>query len=97
VIRKKGNLIISVLSLLIILCFTSTAFSLKDTTIIGIVTEDSQLLTDEGDVYDISINEQADKLVKNINMKVEIKGTIETDEDTGAKYIKVSSFKLIKE
>jgi hypothetical protein len=84
-------------SILMILIATSPSFSEEEAIIIGIITEDSQLVTDEGDVYDIAHSEKADELVKNLRSKAEVKGTIETDKDTGSKYIRVSSFKLIKE
>jgi hypothetical protein len=83
-------------SSLMILIVTEPSFA-EEATITGIITEDSQLITDEGDVYDIAHSEKADELVKNIRLKAEVKGIIETDKDTGSRYIRVSSFKLIKE
>jgi hypothetical protein len=93
---KNYYFIISFYLTLFLLLFIGTVFSEEDSTIIGIITKDSQLITDEGNVYDITKNEQADKLVKKINVRVEIKGTIGADEDTGSKYIRISSFKVIK-
>lgn len=96
-LKHCKHLLPAFFSILMILIAAGPSFSEEEATITGIITEDSQLVTDEGDVYDIAHGEKADELVKNIRIKAEVKGTIETDKDTGSHYIRVSSFKLIKE
>jgi hypothetical protein len=95
-VMKKQSLGIILCILVISTLSVNVTVSAEERTIIGTITEAHQLITDNGDVYDFSNNEQTKKLIKNINMKMEIKGTVETDEETGSKYIKVSSFKPVE-
>jgi hypothetical protein len=95
-IKNRDFYIVSVFMIILFAFSAATAFSQQETVLKGIITEDLQLITDEGDVYDITDNDLTKELRKNINRKVEIKGIIATDEDTGCKYIIASSFKLSK-
>jgi hypothetical protein len=94
----KNKYIFFVLMIIIFAFSAAIACSLEEEKVIrGIINDDLQLITDEGDVYDISDNDITKELKKNINRKVEIKGTIATDEDTGCRYVIPSSIKLLNE
>jgi hypothetical protein len=58
------------------------------------VTEDSQLLDEQGNVFDIADTEKGSELAENVGQKVEIEGTVM--EDGGVKVITVESFRIIE-
>jgi hypothetical protein len=63
----------------------------------GEINEIYQLVTDDGEVYEIGINDVGNELVdSHINEKVRVRGAISTAED-GARVITVTSFEVISE
>lgn len=63
----------------------------------GEINEIYQLVTDDGEVYEIGINDVDNDLVgSHINEKVRVRGTLSTAED-GARVITVTSFEVISQ
>lgn len=64
-------------------------------TITGKVTEDLQIITTDGDVYDASASEKSDELMAHVGKTVEATGTL--SEEDGGKTITVTQFKVVGE
>ena len=67
----------------------------SEITIKGEVTEAFQIITTDGDVYDVDDNEKGDALMSHVGEKVEVKGTLM--EEGGSKSITVIDFKVLDE
>jgi hypothetical protein len=67
----------------------------KIVTITGEVTDNFEIITADGDLYEVSENEQGDALMDHVGETVEAKGTL-TEQD-GIKTITIASFKVISQ
>ncbi len=64
-------------------------------TIIGEVNDSYQIVTDQGDVYEVADTDVGNDLLNNIGKKVEITGTVADEE--GVKTITVASYLVLEE
>ena len=94
---KKNNklLFAGFVTMLMIAFLAGPAISEKSVTIVGIVNDSYQIVTDNDQVYEIAENEKGDELIELVDQKVKVKGTIE--EDDGTKVITVTSYEVIEE
>jgi hypothetical protein len=79
-------------ALILWLAAPSTA---SEITIKGEVTEELQIVTTDGDVYDVYDSEKGEDLLSHVGEKVEVKGTLV--EEDGSKSISVIEFKILDE
>ena len=92
----KRKLIWGVLVCFLLMLMAGTGLASKKVTLTGMVNEDSQLVTDEGKIYDIDSTDQGLKLLENVGKKVRVVCTIgPLDEDN--RNINVDSFEMINE
>lgn len=91
-IKPKG--IITVMAVLISIILMAGPCLAADTVVSGKVTAENQLLSDDGQVYEVADTENGSKLLEHMDEKVAVKGTVA--EKDGMKTITVTSFKIIK-
>ena len=91
-IRTQG--IIAVMAVLISITLMASAGLAGETMVSGKVTADNQLLSDDGQVYEVADTENGNKLLEHMEKKVAVKGTVA--EKDGMKMITVTSFKVLK-
>ena len=82
------------LVLTIALLFCGTGFSEDKMAISGKITPENQLVTEDGQIYDIADTKSGFKLLQNIDKLVEVKGTV--SEKNGKKELTVKSFKVVE-
>ena len=91
-IKPKG--IITVMAVLISIILMAGPCLAGDTVVSGKVTAENQLLSDDGQVYEVADTENGNKLLEHMDKKVAVKGSVA--EKDGMKTITVTSFKIIK-
>ena len=83
----------------LILCLTvflsGIAVAGSEVSISGVISEDGQLVDDDGMAYDIADNDEGNEVMEMAGHKVAVKGTVMETE--GTKIITISSFKIIEE
>ncbi|MGD9332922.1 MAG: hypothetical protein PVJ53_16530 [Desulfobacterales bacterium] len=84
---------VTVLSVFVLVFAFGVGIAAESMTIQGQVNEDSQLVDDNGEVYDIADTEQGMQVMDMVGEKVEVRGTV--TEDEGVKEITVESFSVV--
>ena len=93
--RKMKKLISKVLVIMVVMVFAGSAMAASELIVLqGQVTEDSQILDDEGNVFDIADTEKGNELIENVGQKVEIEGTVMEEE--GGKVLTVESLRIVE-
>ena len=94
---KKNNklLFAGFVTMLMIAFLAGPAISEKSVTIVGIVNDSYQIVTDNDQVYEVAENEKGDEVIEFVEKKVKVTGTLEESE--GAKIITVTSYEVIEE
>ena len=90
----KRSLLVALLSMALVCILIGASAASEKVMIQAQVTEDSQLLDEQGNVFDIADTEKGSELAENVGQKVEIEGTVM--EDGGVKVITVESFRIIE-
>lgn len=90
---KKKSLII-VMTVLTLMFAVNIGIAAEPVTLKGQVTEENQLMTEDGEFYDIGGTEEGEQLMEMVGEKVEVRGTLIDNEDT--KEIQVESFTVVK-
>ena len=76
------------------LFFLSGAALSGDTvTIVGTVNDYYQIVTDDGEIFDVAEGEKGDELIDLVNQRLKVTG--EVDEHDGGKYITVTSYEIL--
>ena len=91
-IRPKG--IIAIMAVLLSITLIAGTALAGETMVSGKVTADNQLLSDDGQVYEVADTENGNRLLEQMEKKVAVKGTVA--EKDGMKMITVTSFKVLK-
>ena len=86
--------IMTLMALLISIAMIAGTAMAGDTMVSGKVTSDNQLLSDDGQVYEVADTENGNKLLEHTEKKVAVKGTVA--EKDGKKMITVTSFKILQ-
>ena len=86
--------IIAAMAVLLSITLMAAAGLAGETMVSGKVTADNQLLSDDGQVYEVADTENGNKLLEQMEKKVAVKGTVAEKE--GMKTITVTSFKVLK-
>lgn len=96
--RRMGKwALVIALAMLAAMGVAAAASEAPEVELTGEINEIYQFVTDDGEVYEIGINDVGNELVdSHINDKVRLRGTVGTAED-GARVITVTSFEVISE
>jgi regulatory protein YycH of two-component signal transduction system YycFG len=94
-VRSTKKLLLATVVILLVAGVTGYALAQKQVTMVATVGEDSTIVDDSGQSYQVAENEKADELSEQIGKKVEVKGVVEENAD-GSKMITVESYKVIE-
>jgi len=71
------------------------ALSAEEVTLIGTVDDYYQIVTDDGEAYEIGDNEQGDEVTGYVGARVKVRGILEENEDV--KTITILSYEVLDE
>lgn len=92
--RKRSIFAVSVIAFLMVSMFLSTNVLGEEITIKGEVNDEYQIVTEDGQIYEVAGNDKGDEVVlNNIGKIVKISGTIE-ESDEGNKIVTVISHEV---
>lgn len=63
-------------------------------TVVGVVTEDSQLVADDGEIYEVAASREGEAVKELLDKRVQVTGSV--SEQNGIKIIEVTSYQIIK-
>ncbi|MFO7497127.1 MAG: hypothetical protein R6X05_15995 [Desulfobacterales bacterium] len=63
-------------------------------TVVGVVTEDSQLVADDGEIYEVAASQEGEAVKELLDKRVQVTGSV--SEQNGIKIIEVTSYQVIK-
>ena len=75
--------------------FAGLALSGGGVTIVGIINDDSQIVDNDGVVYEVTDNDMAEEVMEHVGKKLEVKGTVMEEE--GSKMITITSYTVLEE
>ena len=78
-----------------VFAFAGPALSGENVTIVGTLNEDSQIVGNDGVVYEVADNNVAEEVMEHVGKKIEIKGTVMEEE--GSKTITITSYTVLEE
>jgi hypothetical protein len=90
----KKSALISLLAIIALVFTAGIGMTAEPVTIQGQVTEDSQLMTADGEFYEIADNDEGMKVMEMVGEQIEVRGTVVEDE--GVKEITVESFSIVQ-
>jgi hypothetical protein len=90
----KKITMISLLAVFTLVFAAGLGIAAEPVTLQGEVTEDNQLMTNDGEVYDIADTEKGAQVMEMVGEKIEVRGTLSEDEDS--KEITVESFSVVE-
>jgi hypothetical protein len=93
--KNKKYLLLALCAVFAIALLTRTVVSAEDTTVVGTVNDIYQVVTENNEVYEVGENQKGDELVRLVDKKVRVTGTVE--ESGGAKVIMVTSYEVLGE
>ena len=93
--RNKKYLFAGLCAMIIIAFITGVAISGERVTITGTVNDNYQIVTDDGNIYEVEGNEKGDEVADLIDKKVKMTGTVE--ESDGEKIISITSYEVLGE
>jgi len=93
--RKKSIIGISVLVVFLAALFVGSVWAAETMTIVGTVSDDGNIVAENGQTYQIGDNDKAAEVSEQSGKKVEVKGTVE--EGTGGNQtIMIESYKVLE-
>jgi len=91
----KKQIFAGLICLAMIACLSTFTIAAEDSIIVGTITEDNQIVNNDGQAFLIKQNKQGEEIITFIGQKAQVKGTVlETD---GKKTIEIISYELIEE
>lgn len=93
--KTKTRVIYAVLAMICMICVPAFAAFAAEGTITGTVTEDFQIVTNDGKSYDVNDNEKSGDLMEHVGKTVRATGTLSVED--GAKTITVINFTVLEE
>ena len=90
----KKNALIGLLAIIALVFTAGIGIAAEPVTIQGQITEDSQLMTEDGEFYEIVDNEAGMQVMEMVGEMIEVRGTVVEDE--GIKEITVESFSVVQ-
>ncbi|MEW6670391.1 MAG: hypothetical protein AB1427_01730 [Thermodesulfobacteriota bacterium] len=91
---KKNMMKLMAGLVVVVVMLVAVAGAAQQVKLVGTVTGENQLDTDDGETIDIAETDTGNELMMEIGKKVEVIGTVEGEKDK--KEIKVESFKVLK-
>ncbi len=91
----KKKMLSGLICLAMLALLSGIAIAAEESVIVGTITEDNQIVDQDGQAYMIKQNKQADDIIEFVGKKVQIKGTVL--EADGKKTIEIVSYELIEE
>ena len=92
--KKTKKIVTGILIIGFIALLAGIAAAADEVSITGTVNEDSQLVADNGQTYDIGDNEKGNEVMELVGKKVSVKGTVMEAE--GTKIITITAFDVIE-
>ncbi len=89
------KLLIGIMTICFLSVLVGPTLAEQSVTIVGTVSEDYELESDEGTVYILDDNDESLRLSENVGKKVKVTGTVKETED--GKVITVNNFQLLEE
>ena len=90
----KKMAVISLLAVLALVLAPGIGIAAESVTLRGHVTDDNQLMTEEGEFYDIVETQEGLQVLEKVGEKIEVRGTLVEREDV--KEILVKKFTVLK-
>jgi hypothetical protein len=91
--KNKRFLFMGLCAVIIIAFLSGTAIAGETMTITGTVNEDYQIVSDNGQIYEVADTEKGVEVVDLVGKKVKVTGTVE--EEDGEKVITIISYEVI--
>ncbi len=91
----KKRMLSGLICLAMLALLSGIAIAAEESIIVGTITEDNQIVDQDGQAYMIKQNKQADDIIEFVGKKAQIKGTVL--EADGKKTIEIVSYELIEE
>ena len=92
--RRNGKKLgIGIVVLALVAFLAGPALTEGTMTITGTVNENSQIVTDDGKVYDVVDSEMGGEVVEMVDAKVKVTGTVEEDE--GKMVISITNYEIL--
>jgi len=66
-----------------------------DITVVGKITDDNQIVDDNGNAYDVADTDKGNEVMSLVGQKVQVQGTLM--DEGGQKVIEVTTYKVIEE
>ena len=63
-------------------------------TVVGVVADDSQLVADDGEIYEVAASHEGEAVKELLDKRVQVTGSV--SEQNGIKIIEVTSYQVIK-
>ena len=92
--KNIKKVIVGILVIGLAALFSGIAIAADEVSITGTINEDSQLVDDSGNAYDIADTEQGNEVMEMTGKKVSVKGTVM--EEDGSKTISITSFEVVE-
>lgn len=93
--KNMRKIFLGILIIGLTVFLSGIAIAGAEVSISGVISEDGQLVDDDGMAYDIVDNDEGNEVMEMVGHKVAVKGTVMETE--GTKIITISSFKIIEE
>ncbi len=93
--RKRGLLLFRVFALAVLLLLSTAALSVaEEVTITGTVTQEGNIMADDGQLYVVEDDEMQDELMELVGKKLEVAGTV--GERDGKKILTIQGYEEIQ-
>ena len=91
---KARCLTMSILFVLLLGAFAGSILSGENMIVVGVVTDDGLIVDKKGVIYEIGENDNFEAVSEKTDIKLEVNGMVEEDEN-GHKIIMIDSFKVL--
>ena len=91
---KAKYLTMSILFVVLMAHFAGSILAGETMTVVGVVTDDGLIVDKNGVIFEIGENNNLEAVSENTDIKVEVNGIVEEDEN-GNKIIMIDSFKVL--
>lgn len=91
---KAKCLTMSILFVVLMAAIAGSILAGETMTVVGVVTDDGLIVDKNGVIFEIGENDNFEAVAENADIKVEVSGMVEEDEN-GNKIIMIDSFKVL--
>jgi hypothetical protein len=92
---NRKHITLSILFMLLMAAFAGSILGEETMTVVGVVTDDGLIVDKNGTIYEIGENDNFEAVSGITDVKVEVNGMVQKDEN-GAKIIMIDSFKVLE-